>query len=381
MYGEVLQVILDALESEHGVFGYIDKNENYITPSMTRDIWDQCRMPEKDIVFPKDSWGGIWGKALTEKKTFYSNESFNVPEGHLPVKRALCVPILHKGELIGLITVGNKKTDYNENDRNLLDTIAANIAPVLKARLERDKMEEKRKNAEERIIEERNLAELYLDLLGHDINNINQAIISSSELLLMKANLPKGSTKYVKNLLQQARRISTMVSNVRKLSELKEKDFKMKKIDLYRIINNTIDRINQVYPERKIRIDHNISDKEVLIESNELVQDLVDNIIGNAVKYDRKNDVVVEIAHSLEQDGAFWKLEFKDHGPGVSDDMKSRIFKRLERGDESVYGSGLGLTIVNEVVERSGGMVWVEDRVKGDSSQGSNFVVKLLKAS
>ena len=69
MYGEVLEVVLDAMESKYGVFGYIEEDGSLVCPSMTRDIWEQCLMADKDIVFPRETWGGIWGRALTEKKT------------------------------------------------------------------------------------------------------------------------------------------------------------------------------------------------------------------------------------------------------------------------------------------------------------------------
>ena len=116
---------------------------------MTRDIWDQCRIPDKDIVFPRQTWGGIWGRALVEKKTLYSNEPFRVPEGHILITRALDVPIIYEGDVIGNLFVGNKATDYDEKDRDLLENIARHVAPVLHARLQRDTEETERKKAEE----------------------------------------------------------------------------------------------------------------------------------------------------------------------------------------------------------------------------------------
>ncbi|MHC4264404.1 MAG: MASE3 domain-containing protein, partial [Planctomycetota bacterium] len=58
MYSEVLDVILEAMKSRHGVFGYIDENGSLVSPSMTTDIWDQCEMVDKDYVFPRETWGG-----------------------------------------------------------------------------------------------------------------------------------------------------------------------------------------------------------------------------------------------------------------------------------------------------------------------------------
>src|SRR5665648_1287818 len=73
MYSHVLDVILDVMESKHGVFGYLDKNGAMVCPSMTKDIWEQCQIPDKTIVFSPGSWSGLWGRALAEKRSLYSN--------------------------------------------------------------------------------------------------------------------------------------------------------------------------------------------------------------------------------------------------------------------------------------------------------------------
>ncbi len=153
IYAEVLRVVLEALQSKHGVFGYVDENGAVVYPSMTRDVWEQCRVPEKNIVFPRETWGGIWGRALTEKKSLWSNEAFRVPEGHIPMRRAGFVPIIHRRRVIGLLGVANKAADYDENDLRLLEVIAGSVAPILAARLQRDREERDRRAAEDELRE------------------------------------------------------------------------------------------------------------------------------------------------------------------------------------------------------------------------------------
>jgi signal transduction histidine kinase len=115
---------------------------------MTRDIWEQCLMADKDIVFQRETWGGMWGRALTEKKTLYSNKLLRVPEGHISIFRALAVPIVHRGEVIGLLLVGNKATDYEVQDKEMLEKVADRIAPILHARLQKEREEKERKRVE-----------------------------------------------------------------------------------------------------------------------------------------------------------------------------------------------------------------------------------------
>ncbi|MBU1676568.1 GAF domain-containing protein [bacterium] len=137
IYGKTLPIILQALESKYGVFGYIDEKGDLVVPSMTRHIWEKCNVPDKCIVFPRHKWGdSTWPRAIREMRTIYSNEpSTSIPQGHVPIDRHISLPIVHKGEAIGLIQVANKETDYDEKDVGLLESIGETIAPVLAARL------------------------------------------------------------------------------------------------------------------------------------------------------------------------------------------------------------------------------------------------------
>lgn len=148
MYHKVLDVLLKTLESRFGLFGYINQKGDLVLASMTKDIWDECKIHDKTVVFPRVKWGGIWGKALLEKKMLYSNSPMNVPKGHIPVSRVLVAPIVFNKRAVGIFEVANKAEDYDDNDRNLLTLIAEKIAPVLYARLQRDTQKEKRMRAE-----------------------------------------------------------------------------------------------------------------------------------------------------------------------------------------------------------------------------------------
>jgi hypothetical protein len=125
------------MQSPYGVFGYFDDVGSLVVPSMTRHIWDRCQVSDKTFIFPRDTWGdSSWPRAIREKKTNYTNEvSTNTPEGHINIRRHISLPILFQGEIVGLLQVANKETDYTEADIRSLETIAGRIAPILSARL------------------------------------------------------------------------------------------------------------------------------------------------------------------------------------------------------------------------------------------------------
>ncbi|MDR3676761.1 MAG: PAS domain S-box protein, partial [Acidobacteriota bacterium] len=143
IYQEILKLILDNLHSSLGLFGFIDEDGGLEVPSMTREIWHMCQMPEKTTRFPRNTWGeSSWARALKEQRTIYSNElSASTPQGYIHVCRHIALPILFHGEAIGLFVVANKETDYTKDDVQTLENIAHHVAPILSARLQRQRAE------------------------------------------------------------------------------------------------------------------------------------------------------------------------------------------------------------------------------------------------
>ena len=154
IYEEVLSVVLKRMQSEYGVFGFIADNGDLVIPSMTREIWGSCQVPEKSIVFPRHTWGhSLWGRAIREQQSFLSNGPFETPEGHVTIESFLTVPIVFGAKTIGLLSVANKSGGFTQEDRIQQELIANAISPILNVRLERDRQQKERRKAEEALQE------------------------------------------------------------------------------------------------------------------------------------------------------------------------------------------------------------------------------------
>jgi PAS domain S-box-containing protein len=168
IYEAVLDVVLDAVDSKCGIFGYIEENGTLVVPSMTLQLWDQCQVDQKQIVFPQETWGNsIWPRAIREGRTLFSNQpSILTPQGHITIERCMTTPIRYFDKVIGILTVVNKETDYDDQDIRCLEMISNTIAPILNARLQNNRQERDRQWAEEALCLAANKWRTTFDAIG-----------------------------------------------------------------------------------------------------------------------------------------------------------------------------------------------------------------------
>ena len=132
MFADVLDLVREALASRWGFFGYVDEDGDLVAPSLTHEVWDACRVQGKDLRFARDTWGdNLWARALTLGTTQMLAGDGRVPKGHLPIDRAIAVPLSFRGDTIGIFIVANPEAAYTADDVRLLESIADYTAPVL----------------------------------------------------------------------------------------------------------------------------------------------------------------------------------------------------------------------------------------------------------
>ncbi|MBY9015527.1 MAG: PAS domain-containing sensor histidine kinase [Candidatus Lokiarchaeota archaeon] len=247
---------------------------------------------------------------------------------------------------------------------------------------ERKLAEQELESSEIKYREAYNRINFYKDIFSHDINNIFQNIHSSVELIDLNVeqsiNMEKDD-ELLDIIRKQIKRGTNLISNVRILSEIENKDLVLRKREITEVLKDVIDALIKVYKNREINIQIHNDPKEVYIKGNELLPDIFENILINAVRHNQSSLVEILIKFSrVVKDGVnFIKLEFIDNGIGIFPEMKEKIFQRGQVEKKDKIGLGLGLTLVKKIVGYYNGQIWVEDKVAGDHSKGSNFIIIL----
>jgi PAS domain S-box-containing protein len=250
-----------------------------------------------------------------------------------------------------------------------------------------------RREAERKLIESEkkyqqayNRANFYKDLFAHDINNILQVITSSAELISLQLEDSEKS-KDIENIShiirKHVKKGAKLVKNVLKLTELENGNKITEPIELISVLKNSIKFIQSAYSERKVDINIEAFANMLSVQANDLLQEIFDNILINAVKYNKNSNIEIQIKitkDSMESKNLI-KIEFLDNGIGIQDDKKKILFKEGYRKLKGSKGMGLGLSLVSKILNTFNGKIWVEDRVKGDYTKGSKFILLLPEAN
>ncbi|MFW9784389.1 MAG: sensor histidine kinase, partial [Candidatus Heimdallarchaeota archaeon] len=113
------------------------------------------------------------------------------------------------------------------------------------------------------------------------------------------------------------------------------------------------------------------------VHGNELLNDVFDNLLINAIKYNQNLEVeiIVNILRELKRNINYIKIEIIDNAVGISDPKKEILFKEGYRIEKGTKGMGLGLSLVHKIIQMYKGEIWVENRFKEDFTKGSKFVI------
>jgi nitrogen fixation/metabolism regulation signal transduction histidine kinase len=222
--------------------------------------------------------------------------------------------------------------------------------------------------------------ELYLDLMSHDINNLNQVALGYLELA-MAASDPEDAKKLISKSMGSMQSSSLLIDNVRKLQKLKSGSLEDHEVNICHILQLLKEQYANI-PGRKTTINF-LKLSGCLVIANDLISDVFSNLITNSIKHsDPAKPLAIDInVEAVEENGREYnRITIEDNGPGIPDALKEQMFSGLQRGKAQSEGKGLGLYLVKTLVEGYDGRVSVEDRVQGDHTKGVRFVVILPAA-
>jgi len=218
----------------------------------------------------------------------------------------------------------------------------------------------------------------FMSTVSHEFKSPLTSIRQIAEMLVHgRVPTPERQLKYYTTILQQSERLSHLIDNILDFSKMEEgqKIFHFEKADITPVIKDIVESFQEVMANAGFHISLTISDNlPDIVYDSEAIEQVMHNLLDNACKYsgDSKN---IEV--SLLSKGNKIVISVRDYGTGIRKEDQDKIFSRFYRAGEeltqSVKGSGIGLTIVKQLVEAHHGEITVES----SPGKGSTFTVRL----
>jgi len=214
----------------------------------------------------------------------------------------------------------------------------------------------------------------FFSIIAHDLKNPFNTIIGFSDILIEEissGDLVKGN-EYARMIHSSAVQTFRLLENLLEWanSQTGKISYKPSPVNLNELLKEDFGTLNDMAIRKNIELKPFIPENLVVMADRNMIKTVLRNLISNAIKFTPKNGKVE--VNALTND-KYAEIAVSDNGIGMTKEIRAKIFRidanHLTRGTENEKGTGLGLFLCKEFVEKHGGKILVES----ESGKGSTF--------
>jgi PAS domain S-box-containing protein len=334
-----------------------------------------------------------FGKGLTEYiirtgKSLLANEDVtreleNKGEVELlgaPSKIWLGVPLTIQENIIGVLVVQDYEDEntYGVKEKEILELISY---PTSRA-IERKLLEHEREDLISKLKKLNASKDSLFSLISHDLRAPFNSLLGFSEILATEYDtLSREEIKEYQNFIYDtSKNLFGMTNNLLQFSrfQMGRIDFNPEPLDIKEILNHSLNILRGNTIKKQINVISSVPEGIKVNADEDMLNSILQNLLSNAIKFTRKGGDIYISVNKLE-DGAGPKIlqvSIRDTGVGITDELMNNIFidhVQSSPGTEREYGSGLGLLLVKEFIEKNNGHITVKSKL----NEGSTFTMTL----
>ncbi len=219
----------------------------------------------------------------------------------------------------------------------------------------------------------------FFSIISHDLRSPINALSGILELMDKDQISPTEFSTLNKELRLQFNHTKTLINNLLDwtLLQMDKLKIQVEKIDLHVLADNNIKLLSSLH-YKEIKITNKVTPHSFALGDSNMINLVVRNLLTNAIKFSEAGDLI-EVDAKLE--GENYIVSVKDNGVGISPEVQKILFEKTSgystRGTANEKGTGLGLILCKEFVERNGGRIWLESELE----KGSTFFFTIKKGA
>jgi len=215
----------------------------------------------------------------------------------------------------------------------------------------------------------------FVHTVSHDLRSPLTSVMGYSELVERVGPLNENQRDFLNRIRDGIQHITSLVNDLLDLGNVEAGfDTQRQFVQLEGILRYTLDMLQGQIKSKRLKVHTDIARSLPALRANPIrLRQVLDNVVGNAIKYSNANG---EVKIAIHAEGDQVILQVTDEGLGIPPTDQQYIFDKFYRGSNTspeIEGSGLGLAIVKSIVENHQGRIWVESAV----GKGSSFFIVL----
>jgi two-component system phosphate regulon sensor histidine kinase PhoR len=224
------------------------------------------------------------------------------------------------------------------------------------------------------VIQMKDMQTAFVANASHELRTPLTAIAGFTETLLSGAqNDPADRQEFLEIIQSETNRLLDLTDDILTLAKVPEQSHSLQEFNMFEMVTK-IFNAKKHKDKLNLSLKNDVSETLMIKQDKRVFEQILTNLIGNAMKYNRQDGTVKVSAMVTANELAF---AVKDTGLGIPSDEQDRVFERFYRIDKSrtksIPGTGLGLAIVNDLVEQAQGQIQLESQV----GVGSTITVTL----
>jgi two-component system, OmpR family, sensor histidine kinase VicK len=204
---------------------------------------------------------------------------------------------------------------------------------------------------------------------AHEIRNPIQTILGLAEVMLSNKNLDAGHIEdLVRIIIKNGKKIKFLTDNILEAARIDSQLLILTKeeFDLVEMVKDLLKDLKNQIRDKKISLILKCNEDSILLVADKLrLNQVFLNLINNAINIVKEGEIIVSLER--QDNNNILLIRIIDNGPGISSNIKDKLFMKFVTGSKS--GTGLGLYICKNIIEKHGGKIWADN----NKNKGANF--------